>query len=422
MSFAEHPLRRWAVDEMRLRRFAPVSSHCDIYQVVRLIEQSERSAEDRWLIHQRPDFDEWTLAARHGSGHTHSGVYFIWERHTEATTLTLIFPHDAPDAAKIPYIKWLEEWPGDVVRATHILVVPNADGIDAHLQKLGISTQEMVCCDINAGLRIWSDFSIHSDGYGRLLVTAGDVGDGERGRIIQRMQELGNYRNLALLGFPTVQQYGPQVDVLEQKLSEHAKRVATANDDDATLLSELTNISSELELIRSATGFRLSATAAYAEVAADRLAALHVQPVANYQSLTDFTERRLVPASRTCSVFRQRLNHIAERISGVMHTLDVQIDSRIKAQNLGLMKSMERSTQLQLRLQTLVEGLSVIAAAYYLVGLIAYMTKGVAALSHGSRSEVFVGAVTLPVILLIYLFVRHLRHKVLKETEGSNEK
>jgi uncharacterized membrane-anchored protein len=422
MSFTEHPLRRWAVDEMRLRRFAPVGTHCDIYQVVRLIEADERAIEDRWLINEKPMFDEWALAARHGSGRTNSGIYFLWERHTEATTLTLIFPVDAPASVRMPYIKWLEEWPGGVVRATQILVIPSAEDIDGYLTKLEILPQEMVCCDINAGLRIWSDFSIHSDGYGRLLITAGDVGDGERGRIIQRVQELGNYRNLALLGFPTVQQYGPQVDALEQQLSEHAKRVSMSNDDDETLLTELATISSELEVIRSATGFRLSATAAYAEVVADRLASLNVKPVANYQSLTDFTERRLVPASRTCSVFRQRLSHIAERISGVMHTLDVQIDSRIKAQNLGLMKSMERSTQLQLRLQTLVEGLSVIAAAYYLVGLIAYMSKGVAAISSGSRTEMFVGAITLPVVLLIYMFVSHLRHKVLKETEGSQEK
>ncbi len=420
MSFTEHPLRRWAVDEMRLRRFAPVSRHCEIYQVVRLIEQNERSDEDRWLINDKPDFDEWTLAARHGSGHTHSGIYFLWERHTEASTLTLIFPQETSDSIRNPYIQWLEQWPGGVVRATHIQVIADATDIDAQLQKLGISTHEMVCCDINAGMRIWSDFSIHSDGYGRLLVTAGDVGDGERGRIIQRMQELGNYRNLALLGFPTVQKYGPDLDHLEQKLSEHAQRVATADEDDETLLNQLATLSSELELIRSATGFRLSATAAYAEVAADRLASLNVQPIANYQSLTDFTERRLVPASRTCSVFRTRLSHIAERISGVMHTLDVRIDSRIKAQNLSLMRSMERSTQLQLRLQTLVEGLSVIAAAYYIVGLIAYMAKGVGALPAGSQTDLFIGAVTLPVVLLIYLLVNRLRHKVLKETGKAN--
>jgi len=422
MAFIEHPLRRWAVDEMRLRRFAPVSQHCDIYQAVRLIEHDERGAEDRWLVNKKPDFDDWNLAARHGSGHTSSGIYFLWERHTEASTLTLIFPADASDAVRMPYLKWLEQWPGGVVRATHVVVIPDASTVDAQLVKLGIATQDMVCCDINTGLRIWSDFSIHSDGYGRLLITAGDVGDGERGRIIQRVQELGNYRNLTLLGFPIVQEYGPQVDRLEMKLSDHAKRVALVGEDDEILLDELAGISSELELIRSATGFRLSATAAYAEVVADRLASLNVQPVANFQSLTDFTERRLVPASRTCSVFRQRLSHIAERISGVMHTLDVRIDSRIKAQNLSLMQSMERSTQLQLRLQTLVEGLSVIAAAYYLVGLIAYIAKAAAAFPSGSTSDIFVGATTLPVVLIIYAFVRHLRNKVLKENgkESSN--
>jgi uncharacterized membrane-anchored protein len=418
MAFTEHPLRRWAVDEMRLRRFAPVGRRCEMVQAVRLVAPDERATEDQWLISDRPAFDDWSLAPRHGSGHTKSGIHFLWERHTEASTLTLIFPDGAPDSVRNPYVAWLENWPGSVVRATRVFVIPDASESEAELERLGISKLEMVCCDINAGLRIWSDFGILADGYGRLLITAGEIEEGERGRIIQRVQELGNYRNLALLGFPTVQQYGPQVDTLERKLSEHAKRVAQAGEDDDILLNQLAEISAELELIRSATSFRLSATAAYAEVAADRLASLDVRPVANFQSLTDFTERRLVPASRTCSVFRQRLSHIAERISGVMHTLDVRIDSRIKAQNLGLMTSMERSTQLQLRLQTLVEGLSVIAAAYYLIGLIAYIAKGVAAFPSGSRSDLFIGAITLPVVLLIYLFVRYLRHKVLNETSS----
>ena len=68
MAFAEHPLRRWAVNEMHLRRFAPVAERCDIYQVVRLLEPHERAAEDRWLIAYAPPFDEWNLAPRHGSG------------------------------------------------------------------------------------------------------------------------------------------------------------------------------------------------------------------------------------------------------------------------------------------------------------------------------------------------------------------
>jgi hypothetical protein len=48
------------------------------------------------------------------------------------------------------------------------------------------------------------------------------------------------------------------------------------------------------------------------------------------------------------------------------------------------------------------------------------MTKGVAATKGGSSSEIIVGAVTLPVVLLIYLFVNRLRHKVLKESDEEN--
>jgi uncharacterized membrane-anchored protein len=112
-------------------------------------------------------------------------------------------------------------------------------------------------------------------------------------------------------------------------------------------------------------------------------------------------------------VFRQRLGAIAERISGVMHTLDVRIDSRIKAQNLQLMQSMERSTQLQLRLQALVESLSIIAAAYYLVGLIAFLVKGFAGWPSRDWGSIVVGAVTLPAVLLIYLLLRTIRKRVL---------
>ena len=48
-------------------------------------------------------------------------------------------------------------------------------------------------------------------------------------------------------------------------------------------------------------------------------------------------------------MFTGRLARIAERISRVMHTLDVRVDTRIKAQNLILTKRMERSIQLQFR-------------------------------------------------------------------------
>ncbi len=417
--FTEHPLRRWAVNEMHLRRFAPVHAGSEIYQVVRLIAPEQRSDEDAWLIARKPDFAEWNLAPRHGAGRSATGIDFLWERHTEASTITLIFAPGTDDGARADYVRWLEEWPGAVVRATRIFVVSDHAEGPRWLEKLGISADDLVCCDVNDGVRIWSDFGIHGDGYGRLVISAGAVEPAEFGRIVQRVQELGNYRNMALLGFPTVQQYGPRLDQLEQQLAEYARRGA-AGDDDEKLLNDLSELAAQLELVRSETGFRLSATIAYAEVAADRLAALDVRPLPNHQSLKDFTERRLVPASRTCAVFSQRLGAISERISGIMHMLDVRIDSRIKAQNLILMQSMERSTQLQFRLQTLVEGLSVIAAAYYLIGLLAYLVKGTSAMPGGSWADIVIGAITIPVVLLIYVIGRRMRDRVLSETESKS--
>lgn len=419
----DHPLRQWAVDEMHLRRFAPIAKQCEIYQAVRLIDVPERKKEDALLEADRPFFDSWRHATRYAIGQSGPDIHFLWERHTEASTLTLIFAGDCPAATRAPYLEWFESWTGVIIRATRVFVIPDEQDIDALLSRIAFDLDDLVSCHINAGLRIWSDFGIHDDGYGRLIVTAGDVNEAERGRIIQRVQEVGNYRNMAMMGFPTAQKHGPVVDTLEQKLSDHANRMAQSHDDDDDdeLLQQLADVSAQLEMIRSGTEFRLSATTAYAEIAADRLQALHVKPIPNFQSLDEFTERRLVPAARTCAVFRGRLERIAERISSVMHTLDVRVDTRIKAQNLVLTKSMERSTQLQLRLQTLVEGLSIIAAAYYTVGLIAHVIKGIAAIPQGDTVEIIIGTSALPIVFVIYLLVHRLKGSVLKETYSDQD-
>ena len=51
--------------------------------------------------------------------------------------------------------------------------------------------------------RIWSNFRVHEDGFGRLLVQdRGFKSGGDTSRLVQRIQEMGNYRNMALLGLP----------------------------------------------------------------------------------------------------------------------------------------------------------------------------------------------------------------------------
>lgn len=414
MAFTEHPLRRWAVHEMHLRRFAPIAAPAELIQFVRVVEADEREAEQA-ALERGVDGLAWQNSddARHRSGRTASGAEVIWERHTEASTLTMILPPDpAPDVLR-GLIAWAEDGPGMVVRATRIFVEKTHEEAEKRRDRMGFRSEDIVCCDVKGGVRLWSDFGLHADGYGRLVLAAGDVPPNELGRTVQRLQELGNYRNLALLGFPMVQQRRGELASLESELSRHAQMLTGDETEDEELLGNLTTISARLEQMRAETGFRLGATRAYASIASDRLAGLHVQPVPGHQSLSDFTERRLTPAIRTCASFTERMESLAERISGVMATLDTRIDSRIKAQNLRLMESMDRSSQLQLRLQNLVEGLSIIAAGYYAVGLLGFIVKGFKGYPHGEWGDVALAAATLPVLLILYLLVRSWRHRVI---------
>lgn len=86
---------------------------------------------------------------------------------------------------------------------------------------------------------------------------------------------------------------------LEQRLAALTAAVSERVSEDETLLGELGFLSAELARLSAETRYRMSASRAYAQLSTDRLAALLVSPVRGFQTLHDFTERRLVPAMRT---------------------------------------------------------------------------------------------------------------------------
>lgn len=96
-------------------------------------------------------------------------------------------------------MQWMETLPGLVIRATHIVVVANDRYAEPVVDRADFHPGHLVSCIIGDSVRIWSDFRIHAGGYGRLVVAANGAADGEVSRSIQRIQELGNYRNLSLL-------------------------------------------------------------------------------------------------------------------------------------------------------------------------------------------------------------------------------
>jgi uncharacterized membrane-anchored protein len=121
----------------------------------------------------------------------------------------------------------------------------------------------------------------------------------------------------------------------------------------------------------------MSATSAYAQLAADRLRDLRPSEVPGYQTLTDFTERRLTPAVRTCQSFSKRLDDLSERAALSSALIRTRIETTLARQSRDLLESMNQRTKLQVRLQQTVEGLSVLAISYYALGILGYIGKAV---------------------------------------------
>jgi uncharacterized membrane-anchored protein len=88
------------------------------------------------------------------------------------------------------------------------------------------------------------------------------------------------------------------------------------------------------------------------------------------------------------------------------------VDITRERQNQALLESMNRRAKLQLRLQQTVEGLSVAAITYYVVGLVGYGAKALKAAGVNVNTDLVTGLSIPGVAIAIALGVRHIRQKV----------
>ncbi len=410
MTLTNHPLRQRVVSEMHMRRMPALKPPAQMVQVIRIIDPADHGRE-RAHAAAMPGVPraEALVSARHIAGVAPGGIDYVWERHSEATTSTVIFPRrsstgifDEQPADKAA-MAWLTEAPGGVLRAVRIGIVDSEAEAAAIAAETGFSEADLVSCRFGR-VRIWSDFLLHGDGFGRLLVAASGTPPSDLGRLVQKVQELGNYRNLALLGLPMAQEKAREVAEAEVALVDIAARMAKGESDRA-LLDELSLLASRVTSLTAETAFRMSATAAYAAIATDRLEALRGEPVEGYPTLEEFTERRLLPAARTCASFVNRLETLSGRIERATSLLRTRVEMSVEEQNVALLRSMNVTSARQVRLQKLVEGLSVMAVSYYAVGLLLYVLKGIAP-PLGGTPELWGGLAVVPVFLAVWLYIR----------------
>jgi uncharacterized membrane-anchored protein len=257
-----------------------------------------------------------------------------------------------------------------------------------------------------------SDFRIDSAGHMRMAVFAAhETGDRRLGRIVQRMCEIETYKSMSMLGFAKVRDFGGQVNDLDTQLNSlmAAMRASDAMAEDT--LHKLLDISVQLETLLAETSYRLGATEAYQAIVNQRISALRETRFMSRQGFDEFMMRRYEPAMRTVKSSETRLQSMSARAIRASELLRTRVDVERSAQNQEILASMDKRSDLQLRLQHTVEGLSVVAISYYAVSLASYMLYPLA--EPFGISKGILTAIAVPVVVvLVWGMLRRLRRKI----------
>ena len=119
----------------------------------------------------------------------------------------------------------------------------------------------------------------------------------------------------------------------------------------------------------------------------------------------------------TCGAVAERQDAVCRRVARATQLLSTRVDITRERQNHAVLKSMIGRAQLQLRLHSTLEKLSIAAVTYYVVGLIRYAVKGLS-IGELKLSPELAMAVSIPVVAaLVWLGMRGLRKRVALEED-----
>jgi uncharacterized membrane-anchored protein len=265
-----------------------------------------------------------------------------------------------------------------------------------------------------------TDFKPDPASFVRILIVDRGLGTERAGALTQRVLEVETYRTLSLLGLPEAQRLSPSVRRIEQRLAEVTAAVGATEGLEANhkLLDELSALAAELEAGAAASQFRFGASRAYDEIVQRRLATIGERKYGGLPTWTSFLARRVAPAIRTCATLEERQGKLADKLARAAQLLRTRVEVELEQQNRDLLTSMNERTRLQLMLQATVEGLSVAAISYYVVGLFGYLVKG----THDAGlvridPTLATGASVPVVVLLVWWVVRRIRGKHIKSVK-----
>lgn len=372
-------------------------------------------------LRRLPGQQALTLEALQGNFlrlHMESGYTVKWERHSEFTRYSIVQPLpleaglDAAQPHLAPAVQvdanWLVSIPGRTVAAVKLVMLEEAlDDVAAVLARgqRWLGDSDVLASQMGAGQGgqghslVITDLQLRPCGFERMLVVfAPGTTETRAGRVSQRLLELETYRLMALRGLPAAKALGPVLADAEAALVQVTDQLVVKQSSEQDLLDALIAIAAQVERATAQNAYRFSATQAYHGLVLQRIGELRERPIPGTQTLGEFMQRRLSPAMATVAATAQRLASLSARTERASALLRTRVDIARETQNQQLLAKLTRGQELQLKLQTTVEGLSIAAISYYVISLLLYGGKALKSMGVPVNPELTAGAL-IPLVL-----------------------
>lgn len=412
--------RAQALGEIHARPYALVTTPRVIFQLAFMTEGG--AAVDHAVLSELARARGVVPPAREANHHAMAWGQgtLRWERHTEFSTYFWDAPVPDRFGGEVPIHPFGDGFspPGTLISGIRLEIRP--DGPETQAAVSAFDQTSLCHSEVKGGqATILTDFRQNGDGLTQILVIDRGMTHAGTGALVQRLLDIETYRTLAMLGLPLAQALSPEIRRIEDGLTAVTlKMKKSAREEADAMLSEITRLAAELEASAASSLYRFGASRAYYGIVQERIRTLAETAVPGYETLGSFLERRLAPAMRTCQSIEERQANLSRKLARATALLRSWIDVELEHQNSALLNSMDRRAKLQLRLQQTVEGLSVAAISYYVVGLFSYLAKALEKLGLPVEAGLLTGLFVPVAVLSIWWVVRSIRRRHEEEDKG----
>jgi len=409
--------------EIHARPYTPVTTPRTVLQQAFLCKpstsaQTDLDAFSAWCETQ--NFETPNIESRHhmiSLPGNRNRVVLTWERHTEFITLTWDCVRTNNSHEKLwvladQHIKGLMSDSHALISAVHINLI-KGKGADKKPDLKGYDANS-ICMSKVKDERALVIVDFRQDEFGSTKYTLHNNGlDAKNcGILVRRLLEIETYRVMSLYGFERLKTVLPKIASIEKQLVHLTGQMNDKTDLDTTrkTLDKITDIAADLANLSASSQYRFSATRAYYSLVNARLKRLNEQGIPNYSKIEEFLAKRLAPAMRTCENIEDRIKNAGDKLDRSTGLLRTKVEIQMQIQSHEVLDSMNKRALMQYRLQTTVEGLSIAAVSYYVVGLLSYIAKGIGLDDYISPAKLT--ALFVPVaIITVWLIVRRVRSK-----------